>query len=95
MLVRHVSEEPLSFGLLTGKCRRGPPIPESSRLATMDGPGNIDMESLYKIADSLESIAATRGVSMAQVTLVNELFEGHARSYVRHRRSPQLGPALR
>ncbi len=60
---------PLQAGLLSGKFRRGQPKPEESRLNTLDAPGPIDQERLYRIVDALEEIADNRGVSIAQVAL--------------------------
>ncbi|NWF83493.1 MAG: aldo/keto reductase, partial [Bryobacteraceae bacterium] len=60
---------PLQFGLLSGKFRRGQPRPSESRLNSLDAPGAIDEERLYRIVDALDEIAAARGVSVAQVAL--------------------------
>jgi aryl-alcohol dehydrogenase-like predicted oxidoreductase len=60
---------PLQGGLLSGKFRRDAGKPAESRLNTLDAPGNIDQERLYKIVDVLGEIAQGRGVSTAQVAL--------------------------
>ncbi len=60
---------PLQFGLLSGKFRRGQAKPPESRLNTLDAPGAIDEERLYKIVDALAAISAQRGVSVSQVAL--------------------------
>ena len=60
---------PLQFGLLSGKFRRGGEKPTESRLNSLDAPGTIDQERLYRIVDSLTEIAGQRGVSVAQVAL--------------------------
>ncbi len=60
---------PLAFGLLSGKYRRGEAKPDGSRLATMEGPGTIDMERVYSIVDEMANIAKTRAVSVPQVAL--------------------------
>ena len=60
---------PLQGGLLTGKFRRGEAKPAESRLNTLDAPGNIDEERLYRIVDALGEIAARRGVPVCQVAL--------------------------
>ncbi|MDZ7637172.1 MAG: aldo/keto reductase [Bryobacterales bacterium] len=60
---------PLQGGLLSGKFRRGEARPEQSRLNTLDAPGTIDEERLYRIVDALSEIASHRGVSIAQVAL--------------------------
>ncbi len=60
---------PLQFGLLSGKFRRGQARPELSRLNTLDVPGTVDEERLYRIVDALASIAEHRNVSIPQVAL--------------------------
>ena len=56
---------PLQFGLLSGKFRRGQAKPSESRLNTLDAPGTIDDERLYRIVDALADIAdAARGVHL-------------------------------
>ena len=60
---------PLHFGLLSGKFRRGQSNPSESRQNTLEAPGSIDPERLYKIVDALAEIAANRGVSIAQAAL--------------------------
>jgi len=60
---------PLQFGLLSGKFRRGQTKPAESRLNSVDAPGTIDEERLYRIVDALAGIAARREVSVSQVAL--------------------------
>ncbi len=60
---------PLHFGYLSGKFSRGKPRPEESRLNTLDAPGGVDEERLYRILDVLEEIAGRRGVTVAQAAL--------------------------
>src|ERR1035437_7392493 len=60
---------PLQFGLLSGKFRRGAGAPPESRLNSLDAPGTIDRERLYRIIDALGEIAEKRGASIAQVAL--------------------------
>ncbi len=60
---------PLQFGLLSGKFRRGQAKPAESRLNSLDAPGTVDEERLYRIVDALAEIAGRRGVSIAQVAL--------------------------
>ena len=52
---------PLQFGLLSGKFRRGQTKPAESRLNSVDAPGTIDEERLYRIVDALAEIAARAG----------------------------------
>ncbi len=61
---------PLSSGQLSGKFRRGQPVPESSRISQggAHGPAT-DMEHLYTIIDALDEIAAETEKSVAQVAL--------------------------
>jgi aryl-alcohol dehydrogenase-like predicted oxidoreductase len=60
---------PLQAGLLSGKFRRSQPMPAESRLNTLDAPGTIDQERLYRIVDVLADIATQRKVSISQVAL--------------------------
>jgi aryl-alcohol dehydrogenase-like predicted oxidoreductase len=60
---------PLQFGLLSGKFRRGQTKPSESRLNSLDAPGTIDDERLYRIVDALADIAGQREVSISQVAL--------------------------
>ena len=60
---------PLQFGLLSGKFRRGQPKPSESRLNSLDAPGAIDEERLYRIVDVLAEISGQRGVSISQAAL--------------------------
>jgi aryl-alcohol dehydrogenase-like predicted oxidoreductase len=61
---------PLGWGRLTGKIRRGRPIPEVSRLhkTSEQGPP-VDDERLYKLVDALDAIAAETGKTIAQIAL--------------------------
>ncbi|HUB33017.1 MAG TPA: aldo/keto reductase [Bryobacteraceae bacterium] len=60
---------PLQFGLLSGKFRRGQARPAESRLNSLDAPGTIDEERLYRTVDALAEIAGRRNVSIAQAAL--------------------------
>jgi aryl-alcohol dehydrogenase-like predicted oxidoreductase len=60
---------PLQFGLLSGKFGRGREKPSESRLNSLEAPGALDQERLYKIVDVLGEIAKERGVSIAQAAL--------------------------
>ncbi|HLU13509.1 MAG TPA: aldo/keto reductase [Arenimonas sp.] len=63
---------PLGWGRLTGKIRRGQPLPESSRLQSqrvVEGGPPVDEEYLYKVVDALDEIAAETGKSVPQVAL--------------------------
>ncbi len=61
---------PLGWGRLTGKLRRGQPLPEVSRLhkAAEAGPQVAD-EYLYKVVDALGVVAAETGKTVPQVAL--------------------------
>jgi len=61
---------PLGWGRLTGKIRRGQPLPEVSRLhkTAEQGPA-VPEEYLYKVVDVLDSIAAETGKSVPQLAL--------------------------
>jgi aryl-alcohol dehydrogenase-like predicted oxidoreductase len=61
---------PLGWGRLTGKIRRGKPLPEVSRLhKTADAGPQIDDEYLYKVVDALDAVAAETGKSIPQIAL--------------------------
>jgi len=61
---------PLGWGRLTGKIRRGQPLPESSRLhATAQFGPPVDEERLYRVVDVLDEVAAETDKSIAQVAL--------------------------
>ena len=61
---------PLAWGRLTGKIRRGQPLPAQSRLhktAEMGPP--VDDEYLYKVVDAIDPIAKQTGKTVPQVAL--------------------------
>ena len=61
---------PLGWGRLTGKIRRGQPLPEVSRLhKAAEGGPQIPDEYLYTVVDALDSVAAEIGRSVPQVAL--------------------------
>jgi aryl-alcohol dehydrogenase-like predicted oxidoreductase len=61
---------PLGWGRLTGRIRRGQPLPEGSRLNDTAGFGPpVDDEKLYDIVDALDEIAAETGKTVPQVAL--------------------------
>ncbi len=61
---------PLGWGRLTGKIRRGKPLPAESRLHTTAGQGpQVADEYLYKVADALDAVAKETGNSVTQVAL--------------------------
>ena len=63
---------PLAAGLLTGKFRRGQPLPRESRVAQGGSPvpsSVVSDELLYKVVDELEEISHETGKSIAQVSL--------------------------
>src|ERR1700689_788407 len=61
---------PLGWGRLTGKIRRGAPLPAQSRLhATKDMGPQVKDEYLYKVVDALDAVAAETGKSVPQIAL--------------------------
>ena len=61
---------PLGWGRLTGKIRRGQPLPEQSRLhATADFGPQVADEYLYTVVDALDEVARETGKSVPQVAL--------------------------
>jgi aryl-alcohol dehydrogenase-like predicted oxidoreductase len=61
---------PLGWGRLTGKIRRGHPLPAESRLhkTAAQGP-QVDDEYLYKVVDALDEVAKETGKPLPQVAL--------------------------
>jgi len=61
---------PLGWGRLTGKIRRGAPLPENSRLHVTAAMGpQMPDEYLYRVVDALEGVAEQTGKSVPQVAL--------------------------
>ncbi|HSU68442.1 MAG TPA: aldo/keto reductase [Tepidisphaeraceae bacterium] len=63
---------PLGWGRLTGKIRRGQPLPQTSRLqsklATDMGPPAPD-EYVYRVVDALDQVAKETGKSIPQIAI--------------------------
>lgn len=61
---------PLGWGRLTGKIRRGAPLPEGSRLheTASFGPP-IEDEHLYRVIDALDAVAEETGKAVPQIAL--------------------------
>ena len=63
---------PLGWGRLTGKIRRGQPMPSVSRLnskAAVDPGPQVDQEYLYNVVEALDEIAKETGKSIPQIAL--------------------------
>jgi aryl-alcohol dehydrogenase-like predicted oxidoreductase len=63
---------PLGWGRLTGKVRRGQPLPATSRLhsrVSNDKAPPLADEYLYRVVDALDAVAAEAGKSVPQVAL--------------------------
>jgi aryl-alcohol dehydrogenase-like predicted oxidoreductase len=61
---------PLGWGRLTGKIRRGAPLPEVSRLhTTADFGPPVPDEHVYTVVDALDSIAKETGKTVPQISL--------------------------
>jgi len=61
---------PLGWGRLTGKIRRGKPLPEVSRLhKTADFGPQVSEEYLFAVVDALDAVAAETGKTVPQVAL--------------------------
>ena len=61
---------PLGWGRLTGKIRRGQPLPERSRLhKTADRGPQPDADYLYEVVDALDEVAEETGRTVPQVAL--------------------------
>ncbi len=61
---------PLGWGRLTGKIRRGQPLPEGSRLhRTAEAGPPVDEEKLYDVVDVLDELTAETGKTIPQIAL--------------------------
>jgi aryl-alcohol dehydrogenase-like predicted oxidoreductase len=61
---------PLGWGRLTGKLRRGQPVPKVSRLHKTSASGpQVDDEYLYKVVAALDAVAAETGKTLPQIAL--------------------------
>jgi aryl-alcohol dehydrogenase-like predicted oxidoreductase len=63
---------PLGWGRLTGKIRRGQPLPEGTRLqnaVTAGGGPQVPEEQLYRVVDALDAVAAETGKTVPQIAL--------------------------
>jgi aryl-alcohol dehydrogenase-like predicted oxidoreductase len=61
---------PLGWGRLTGKIRRGQPLPKVSRLHKTAAAGpQVPEEHLYTVVDALDAVAAETGKTVPQVAL--------------------------
>lgn len=63
---------PLGWGRLTGKIRRGQPLPETSRLqskAANDAGPPVPMEHVYNVVDALDEVAKETGKTVPQIAL--------------------------
>ncbi len=63
---------PLGWGRLTGKIRRGKPLPQDTRLrndVSMAGGPPVEAEHLYRVVDALETVGKETGKTIPQVAL--------------------------
>lgn len=63
---------PLGWGRLTGKLRRGQPMPEVTRLqnkATASGGPQVADDLLFRVVDALDEVAKETGKTVAQLAL--------------------------
>ncbi|WP_437203840.1 aldo/keto reductase [Planctomicrobium sp. SH664] len=63
---------PLGWGRLTGKIRRGQPVPENSRRqgqSSNDVGPQLDDEYVYQVVDALDSVAQETGKTVPQIAL--------------------------
>ena len=63
---------PLGWGRLTGKIRRGQPLPEGVRMRNqraVDGGPQVAEEQLFRVVDALDQVAAETGKLVPQVAL--------------------------
>jgi len=61
---------PLGWGRLTGKIRRGQPLPAGSRLHETAGfAPPVDEERLYRVVDAMDEVAKENGKTLPQIAL--------------------------
>jgi aryl-alcohol dehydrogenase-like predicted oxidoreductase len=61
---------PLGWGRLTGKIRRGQPLPEQSRLhKTAEAGPPVSDEHIYRVVDAIDEVAKETGKSVPQIAL--------------------------
>jgi aryl-alcohol dehydrogenase-like predicted oxidoreductase len=63
---------PLGWGRLTGKLRRGQPMPKDTRLqnaTTAAGGPQVAEEYLYRVVDALDEVAKETGKTVPQIAL--------------------------
>lgn len=60
---------PLANGLLTGKYRRGQPVPEGTRLAGSPRAGEMLSDQNFDVVESLERFAKERGITLLDVAI--------------------------
>ena len=63
---------PLGWGRLTGKIRRGQPLPEVSRLRNkqvVEGGPQMDDEHLHRVVDALDEVAQETGKTVPQIAI--------------------------
>lgn len=61
---------PLGWGRLTGKIRRGQPLPEVSRLhKTAENGPTVPDEYLYRVVEALDAVAGETGKTVPQIAL--------------------------
>ena len=85
---------PLGWGRLTGKIRRGQPLPQTSRLQSkvvIDIGPQVADEYVYRVVDALDEVAKETGKTVPQVAL-NWLLQRPIRRERHHRRA-QRGAA--
>ncbi len=61
---------PLGWGRLTGRIRRGQPLPENSRLPkTAEAGPPVEDEHVYRVVDAIDEVARETGKSVPQIAL--------------------------
>lgn len=63
---------PLGWSRLTGRTRRGQPLPETSRLRSkvaVEGGPQVDDEYVYRVVDAIDAVALETGKTVAQIAL--------------------------
>jgi aryl-alcohol dehydrogenase-like predicted oxidoreductase len=84
---------PIAGGLLSGKYRRGQPLPEGSRFADQTNPNRSDrlVEQVYDVVEQLEPIAQSKDCTLVQLAVAWVLAQpGISSPIIGPRTMPQL-----
>lgn len=73
---------PLLSGILTGKYRRGEPLPEGARVTGSDGWRSLLTDEVYDVLEALEAFAAARGKALIDLAFAYLIAHGPVASVI-------------